>query len=453
MNTNDLLVEWSNLSLAEIEARLQAGSGAHETSPAPAGDWARGDALNQLFGPEEAEELRVLAAQPAAHGLGPAVVLLPGIMGSQLASVRGVTKLLWLNPLLFLHGESSYLELSEDGSRDLHPETEVVATALEKTTYLKIALALRREVKLYEFPYDWRRPIEWNGNLLHRCLERWANGNPDRKFTLVGHSMGGIVSRAYLALHPRAAEQRVARVIMHGSPQFGAAQTIQNFYEGNRMMDIAGLLNPDNKLRHLLLNLPSAYQLLPAPPELFPPWRPYPANWDLYDAAAWRLDGVRQDYLDAGRRFHQLLARNNQEGAAQVEVVQIAGCHLETMVEAQHRFTSDDKLELEILWIDEGEDSGDGTVPLWSSLLPGATIHYVQEVHGDLPKNRSVIKATLQLIHEGTANLPTELPEPKAGFFGRDALAPADVEAGRLRQHLEAGTASQEDLSSLFFAF
>jgi pimeloyl-ACP methyl ester carboxylesterase len=451
VNTSELLVEWSNLSLEEIEARLQS-TGEGGLVAASAGDRARSDALDQLFGPEEAEELRALAAQPAARGLQPAVVLLPGIMGSQLTSVRGVTKLLWINPLLFLHGESSYLELNEDGSRDRHPETEVVATALEKMTYLKIALTLRREVELYQFPYDWRRPIEWNADLLHGCLERWADGDPDRKFTLVGHSMGGIVSRAYLALHPRAAEQRLARVVMHGSPQYGAAQTIENLFKGNQMMRIASLVNSSNDTRRLLLNLPSVYQLLPAPPELFPSWRPYPANWDLYDATAWHLDGIRQDYLDAGRHFHQLLARNDREGAAQVQVIQIAGCHMETMVEAQRRLTADDRLQLEPLWIETGEDSGDGTVPLWSSLLPSATLYYVQEVHRDLPKNRSVIKATLDLIHEGTADLPTEMPEPRHSLSGRDALAPAEVEAERLRQHLEAGTASQQDLSNLFFA-
>lgn len=451
MNTNDLLVEWSSLSLEEIEARLEGTKGERGTTT-PAGDRARADALNQLFGPEEAEELRALAAKPAARGLRPAVVLLPGIMGSQLASVRGVTKLLWINPLLFLQGQSSYLELTQDGSRDRHPETEVVATALEKMTYLKIALTLRREVDLYEFPYDWRRPIEWNADLLHNCLERWADGQPERQFTLVGHSMGGIVSRAYLALHPRAAEQRVARVIMHGSPQFGAAQTIENLFEGNQMMRLASLVNAANDTRRLLLNLPSVYQLLPAPRELFPSWRPYPANWDLYDAAAWHLDGIRQDYLDAGRRFHELLSKNSQEGAAQVEVIQIAGCHRETMVEAQRRFTGDDRLELVPLWTEEGEDSGDGTVPLWSSVLPGAAMYYVQEVHRDLPKNRSVIGATLDLIHQGIPDLPTDLPEPRHGLLTREALASAEVEAERLRQHLEAGTASQEELSRLFFA-
>lgn len=458
MNTNELLMEWSSLSLEEIEARLQAAAvpgGEDERGFGPADAAASAgsqDAVEQLFGPQEAAELRTLAAQPAARGLRPAVVLLPGIMGSQLASVRGVTKLLWINPMLFVRGESSYLELNDDGTGDRHPEIEAVATAIEKMTYVKIGLALRREVDLYEFPYDWRRPIEENADLLHRTLERWAGGDPDRQFTLVGHSMGGIVSRAYLARHPQDARRRVERLIMHGSPQFGAAQTIQNLYEGNRLMSIAGFLNSDNDPRRFLLNLPSVYQLLPAPPDLFPGHRPYPADWDLYEATAWRLAGIRQDYLDAGRAFHEMLAGLGQGQASEVEVIQIAGCHLETMVEARRRFTPDDRFNLEPLWMEEGPDSGDGTVPLWSAVLPGATIYYVQEVHRDLPKNRSVIEATLELIHSGTPALPTELPEPRFGLFGRDALEPAEVEAERLRRKLEAGSADEEELSKLFFA-
>ena len=173
MNTNELLMEWSNLSLEEIEARLQAaaapGEGARDLAPASAGAQ---DAVDRIFGPEEAEELRALAAQPQARGLLPSVVLLPGIMGSQLASVRGVTKLLWINPMIFLKGESSYLELNEDGTDDRHPEIEAVATAVEKMTYLKIALTLRREVDLYEFPYDWRRPIEESADEVIALINR-----------------------------------------------------------------------------------------------------------------------------------------------------------------------------------------------------------------------------------------------------------------------------------------
>jgi hypothetical protein len=160
MNTNDLLASWSTLSLDQAEARLEAGEDV--------------EALVQLLGAEEAAELREMAHRPRSRGAREAVVLLPGIMGSLLYSIRGVTTVLWINPLLFLQGNSAYLELNQDGSGDGAPAIETVPFALEKLCYLKIGLALRRQVELYEFPYDWRLPVEANGDLLGRCIERWA---------------------------------------------------------------------------------------------------------------------------------------------------------------------------------------------------------------------------------------------------------------------------------------
>lgn len=436
MNTNDLLASWSTLSLEEIEEQLQTGKDE--------------GAAEQLFGVEEAGEMRAIARQPHARGLREPVVLLPGFMGSLLSSVRGVTTLLWINPLLFVRGHSSYLELNQDGTHARDPEIEAVPMGIEKLVYLKIELALRRQVDLYEFPYDWRRPVEYNADLLHECVERWAAGNPDQQFTLVGHSMGGVVSRAYLARHTAAAEKRVNRVIMHGTPHFGVAGAIGDIILGNRNLSIIEKLHDGNAPRRLMLNMPSIYQLLPAPPDLFPSSRVYPANWDLYDAAAWRLEGIRQDYLDAGRAFHQTLA----DADPQVDIVEIAGCHVSTVVEVERSFGPNEKPEFELVRFEEGADSGDGTVPLWSAELPGATVYYVQQIHRYLPKSQDVIDATLELIHGGTPDMPAELPPRDTGLlghlFGRD-LTPPDVAAEQLRQQIEAGTASEEELSQLYF--
>lgn len=76
-------------------------------------------------------------------------------------------------------------------------------------------------------------------------------------------------------------------------------------------------------------------------------------------------------------------------------------------------------------------------------------MYYIQQVHGDLPKNDQVIQATLDLIHGGTPPLPTQLPPPKAGWFGRGVFPSPELEAKRLRSRLEQGTASQQDLSLL----
>lgn len=249
------------------------------------------------------------AAKPVRGVTGPreVVVLLPGIMGSLLSSIRGVATLLWINPVIFLKGQCGYLALSQDGTADADPTIEAVPMAVEKLIYLRLSLALRRETALYEFPYDWR-PIEYNADILADCIERWAAGDPTYQFTLVGHSMGGLVARAYLARHAAAAEQRVKRVITFGTPYFGAANAIENMALGNKMMAIAARLNAANAPQDLLSNMPSLYQLLPGPPDLFPAGPEYPANWDLYDAGAWEVAGIRQDYLDADLQFQHLLA-------------------------------------------------------------------------------------------------------------------------------------------------
>jgi pimeloyl-ACP methyl ester carboxylesterase len=297
VNTNDLLTQWSNLSLDEIEARLVSGQDA--------------EAAAQLLG---ADSVASMSAPVSFGPPGPreAVVLLPGIMGSLLSSIRGVTTVLWINPAIFLRGQSNYLELNSDGSADYNPAIETVPVGIEKLIYLKLSLALHREMTLFEFPYDWRRPIEWNADILAQSIERWADGDPARRFTLIGHSMGGIVARTYLARHTAAAEQRIKRAVTLGTPHYGAANAIENLVMGNKMIEIAGRLNPNNTADRLLLNLPSFYELFPAPPAQFPKGRAYPANWDVYNAAAWQWPGIRQDYLDLGRRFHELMAAHDR---------------------------------------------------------------------------------------------------------------------------------------------
>jgi pimeloyl-ACP methyl ester carboxylesterase len=421
------------LSLEEIEAEIEAGTNS--------------EVVEQLFGFDEAEEVQTIMGLPQERGFREAVVLLPGFMGSMLRSIRGMTTLMWINPAIFLKGQANLLELNHPGTQDKTPGVDIVPIGSEKLTYLKICLTYNRQFDFYEFPYDWRRPVEFNGDLLQEYLERWADGDAEKQFTLVAHSMGGLVSRAYMGRHIEDAEKRIKRLIMLGTPHFGLAGAVENVIMGNNMTAIAGKLNSANDLISVVRNLPSIYQGLPAPPELFPSERDYPVNWDIYDAASWQIKGIRQDLLDGGRRFHELLAAVQP----QVEIIEIAGCHLETVVDLTRTFDSDERPQYEANRVDEGPDSGDATVPLWSAVLPGAKIFYAQEVHRDLPKRKPIIEATLELIHGGAPELPTYLPEPKDGIFGRGALEPVEVQAEQLRRNIEAGTANAEDLANLYF--
>ena len=434
MDTTELLARWSTMSLKEIEAELQA----RENEAA----------AEQLLGSQEVSEIRDVETRRAPAGPPEAVILLPGLMGSLLTSIRGVTSLLWLNPLLILEGNSRYLDLNQDGTSDGSPMVHAVPLSLEKLTYLKMAVKLRRESLLFEFPYDWRLRIEKNAEYLAAAIETWADGDKAMQFTLVGHSMGGLVARALVNGDRDRARKRIKRVITLGTPHFGAAGAVSDIMLGNRMMAIASALNDNNDMRRMLSTFPSVFQLLPAPPDLFPHDRHYPVNFDVYDEQAWRMASIRQEYLDGGKRLHELLAGDDHP----VPTVQIAGCHLDTIVDIERQFESGDKPKLNIIREKTGSDSGDATVPLWSARLPGAAMYYVQEVHRDLPKNGDVIDAVIDLTYGRVPDLPTTLPQPDGGFLGfRPVTGSPEMEAEKLRQRLEAGTATEEDLQMLFF--
>lgn len=434
MDTTELLARWSTMSLKEIEAELQA----RENEAA----------AEQLLGSQEVSEIRDVQTRRAPAGPPEAVILLPGLMGSLLTSIRGVTSLLWLNPVLIMEGNSRYLDLNHDGTSDGSPLVHAVPLSLEKLTYLKLAVRLRRESLLFEFPYDWRLRIEKNADYLAAAIETWADGDDAMQFTLVGHSMGGLVARALVNGDRDRARKRIKRVITLGTPHFGAAGAVSDIMLGNRLMAIASALNDNNDMRRMLSTFPSVFQLLPAPPDLFPHDRHYPVNFDVYNAPAWRMASIRQDYLDGGKRLHELLAGADHP----VPTVQIAGCHLDTIIDIERQFESGDKPKLNIIREKTGSDSGDSTVPLWSARLPGADIYYVQEVHRNLPKNGAVIDAVIDLTYGRVPDLPDTLPKPDSGFLGfRPVTGPPEMEAQRLRQRLEAGTATEEDMQLLFF--
>jgi pimeloyl-ACP methyl ester carboxylesterase len=447
MNSNETLLEWSSLSLADIEQRLLRQAGHY----AAAGDDAGRGQPRTPFAAEDLEEMLALLGEAPYDGPREAVVLLPGIMGSLLTSMRGVTKLLWINPLVFLHGEANYLEMNDDGSGDGCAEVQVMPLALEKIFYTKLALALRREVDLYEFPYDWRRSITWNARQLQASLARWSLADPGRQFTLVGHSMGGLVIRAYLAQDPAGAEQHVRQVISLGTPYYGATSAVENLLLGNRMLALVAGINPRNVPRRIIMNMPSIYELLPPPPEMFPAGRPYPVNWDLYNAAAWHKADVRQDYLDLGCQFQQLMAVADP----QLPQAQIAGCHLKTLVAVRQQ-AANGSPQYELVKQPTGPNSGDGTVPLWSAIRPEFDTYYVRQEHCKLPGHKPVIQAALALIHDELPELPSQLPPAPAGLFDAavDPFMAAEMapDAATLRQRLAEGTATASDYAQLFFA-
>jgi len=426
----DALRQWSRAPLGEISLDLPS--------------WIE-DVLDRSWGDEEKEEIAELASKPSASGPRAAVVFLPGIMGSLLTSIRGITTPLWISPSIFLKGKANLLELNHDGTGDRYPEVEIVPVGIEQATYMKLLLTLEKETELFRFPYDWRRAIEWNADVLHEYLERWSGENGERQFTLVGHSMGGLVAWAYMARHPRAAEKRIRRLIMQGTPQWGVTASVEVMARGNTQTRLLASLNESNDIRRLILSMPSLYQLLPPPQELFPADSPYPTNWDLYDAKAWLAGDIRQDYLDKARDFHTLLATVRP----QVEIADIVGCHQSTLTQ-MHRLGEAPPIH-EVIYSETKKEGGDGTVPLWSVRRPDISTYYVNALHIQLPAVKKVMQATLELIHDGVPALPAEVPleDDAAGILSQ--LPDLATLTHLIRERLEQGKTTIEDLRHFHF--
>lgn len=247
-----------------------------------------------------------------------AVIVIPGIMGSKLED-RAIAKPVWSPTTLtgipeFL-ANVGRIKLAADGKAPdpaIKPVPDIVATGVwsyyevlakylvDKLGFTSAGLrfdpkkdectispqpdATKLKPDLFLFPYDWRRDNRESAHALDVCVEKIKNettvGNKvvHKKFTVVPHSMGGLVTRYYATKLGRA--DQIDRVIFLGTPHLGSVDIYVALRLGLAVKEqktIATLITlaiPSEKakwlsdkvaaaVKDLVRNLPSAYQLLP----------------------------------------------------------------------------------------------------------------------------------------------------------------------------------------------
>jgi len=354
---------WSD---TEVEGLLAAG--------------AHADELCAFFGPEEYRALTVLAraaraGRTRARGggaRGPAmrVLIVPGVMGSQLGLPRPPPlppDLLWLDPADIAAGRLLRLKVATTGR--IRPLGVVLYS------YLRLKLHLRAAGFDAVFhDYDWRLGVDELGCQLAQRLA----AEPGEQ-ALVGHSMGGLVCRAALAL-PGAA--RVRRVVLLGAPNAGSFACVQALRGTYPVVRKLARLDLRNSAEHLagavFSSFPSLYHLLPVDA----------GRLDLLDPDAWPRSGPQPqpELLHAARALQDRLAPADARFAA------VIGVGRDTITGVSRR--GDDFLYTVTRL-------GDGTVPVASAQLPGARMYYARVAHGELTRNAVVARAVADLLHAG----------------------------------------------------
>ncbi|MDO9434529.1 CHAT domain-containing protein [Hydrogenophaga sp.] len=368
------------------------------------------------------------AGNEASAAERPAVILLPGILGSHLA-VDG--KRIWLG-MRILGG------LDKLGYRE--GASNVQADGPIGMVYDDLAAFLSATHQVIEFSFDWRRPIEEEAVRLAGVIDqalsaRATTGQPVR---LIAHSMGGVVARTVQLERPdvwqRWLERPGSRLLMLGTPNGGSYAPMQVLTGDDTMgnaLSSFGLPFQDHKARALMAAMPGLIQLQAG---LLDPAQglAQSARWQaladqdmktLEESNFWHgVESLRNIYtwgvptqavLDRAVLLRQRLDRQRDEALAgfRDRVVMVVGNASATPA----GFDIDAREGLVYLNQPEG---GDGRVTLSSALLPGVRAWKVDAKHGDLPDVEHAFAAYLDLLQHGdTQRLPalTTSPSTRGG--------------------------------------
>jgi pimeloyl-ACP methyl ester carboxylesterase len=344
---------------------------------------ARRRELSDYFGATEYRRLAALArrahaARVAEHPLR--VLIVPGIMGSQLGFTRAAplpNDIVWLDPLDIQRGRLAALRMPA--------AAPIVPLGVVLFSYLRLKLYLRARGFAADFhDYDWRLPIVHSGQALAARLRALRTA----PVAIVAHSMGGLVSRAALALPDT---RHVERLVLLGTPNcgsFAAVQALRGTYAVVRKVArLAQQASAESLAAEIFCTFPSLYELLPT-------GSCRAAGTDLFDASAWPAAGPRPhtELLQAARTTQEQLAPPDERFAI------VAGVGKETVTALRRRG------EEFVYTLTRG---GDGTVPLTSALLPGVRSFCARVAHSDLTRDPVVAAAVVDLLRHGrTARLP-----------------------------------------------
>jgi len=339
--------------------------------------------------------------------IGDVIVLLPGITGSVLQKdgryVWAMTARTVADALFTLGRSVTDLELRDDRADDgvtaplVMPDLHLIPGLWKIDGYSKASRYIEDHFDVtpgrnfHELPYDWRRDNRIAAGQLKektdRWLHDWRRDHPDAKLILIGHSMGGLVSRYFIECLDGWRDTRM--LITFGTPYRGSLNAFNALVHGVKK-SLGPIMLID--LSRLLRSFTSVYQLLPI----------YPC----YDSGDGRMVRVSEAFIPnldvekarAGDAFHREIEAavtahldDDEYLRNRYAIHPIVGTFQRTLQSARMSGHT-----VEFLDRYQGEDAdGDGTVPRVSA-TPIEFPHeegamFAAERHASLQNNDPVL--------------------------------------------------------------
>jgi pimeloyl-ACP methyl ester carboxylesterase len=342
--------------------------------------------LRTHFGDAAFERMQQLAQNMAATPSG-TVVVLPGILGSELFENH---EHIWISVWNIIRGDFDQLQLDAGG----HSIKAIQAPTPLKDYYGELQLSLLQRWNVVAFPFDWRLDIRELARQLKEKIDASVPGAGG--FSVVAHSLGGLVARSFLQQFPDQLN-RVQKFIMLGTPNYGSF-AVPVLYNGlNDVLKMVALLDQQHYMPDLLQfakTFVSTYQMLPAPGKS-------PDADRLMDPAVYGDLHPPQQRFDNAKAFQQEIAGTVDPA----KMSYIAGYGFKTPdgIADWNKLRSWDGYRQTL--------AGDGTVPHSLGLISGVPAYFVHAEHSSLPAQKPVIQAVEEILSTGASSLPKQMPQ------------------------------------------
>lgn len=333
----------------------------------------------------------------------PIVVMLPGIMGSNLTRDE---KELWLQYWQIIKGGLMELDYVEADGID--------ATSVVKTSYHKLYKWLSSKYDVVVYPFDWRRPISDSaGDFNNKIKKLLKHGQPIK---IIGHSMGGVLVRDFILAHNDTWQTLNAskdfRIIFLGSPLGGSHRILTVLFGKDAIINKLSkldIVHSKKRLLHMFSQFPGILGLLPLTTE---------EGEDYADISTWQkmaeVFGRKNWPLPSSNRLNEfrkyrdnILAR--RDNIDYTNMVYIAGKDKST----PYGYYLDEigARELYFLYTAEGDQSVTWELGIPQQLIDKNQVYFSRASHGALANEPELFAGIAEILETGaTSRIGTHRP-------------------------------------------
>ena len=362
--------------------------------------------------PKGVDRGQVDEGKPSENTNLPAVILLPGIMGSNLAVVRGLkANLVWFDLSDIMRGRGRYLAMDSGAT--------VETSGVMDSPYEDFRdFLVRRNVHVMPMAYDWRLSLDEAVKLLAKLINaRLAVSK--KPLHIMAHSMGGLVASLLMERYPdvwASLKKTGGRLVQAGTPNLGSYVIPRILTGEEKIIRMLAGLDLDADLEQWAQRASRFHGIL----ELAPSFD----DLDFSKSQTWKNLGALAlptgSDLTSTQKIRDTLATQTTR-LAEEGVLYVAGGPQDTPVydanAEEIRFT----------------ERGDGRVTWESGIPPGASTWYVPVKHGSLLDSQRAFAGLRELLLDGhTDELAKEPPPASTLLRGAPVDVPRLAEADQI---------------------